>query len=301
MASNYTPQRFLDPASQNTTGRGGAGTSLGRVTYLGGAPVPQSVAPAGGTRLSSARRRSPFPLGSTVTYNGGSGSMGRQGPSGGGGDSRPTFQNSDAYFRARGSGLDWLDRYGPTRGVQAQQGLGGATYGGRSLPASNTLTNAAGTRARSGNQVIDFTTGQNLDADNPYTSLTGDSVTVSPASPQGRYERMGAEQSALTAAGLEEGRRAAAEVRALQDAAEVPALAQTTTPLGLGRMGTGRYGVGTVYPQGGGPAKSFGSTGSSSPEQMREDELGERAIKARNRAGVSTQSLLDSYYRRFGR
>lgn len=298
--AGYNPYRFLDPASQNTTGRGGAGTSRGGVTYLGGAPVPQSVAPADGTRLAPSRRRQGISQGSLVTGMDGSGSMGRRMPVQSSGQRTPTFQNADAYFTARGSGLDWLERYGPNRGARTGLDLGGATYGGRAV-GTVPITNAAGTRTRAGNQVIDFSTGQNLDADNPYTALTGDTVggPVVDSSPEGRFNRMGLEQEALAAAGLEEGRAAARQVSQLQDAASVPALTQTTTPTGVGRSGVGRFGVGTVYPYGGGPSRSFGPYGSSSPDQMRQDELGERAIARRNRAGVSTQSLLESGRRRF--
>jgi hypothetical protein len=296
----YDANTYLDPAINALRGRGGR--AVGGQTWLGAAPVPQSVAPAGGTRLMPARRRSAAPLGSTITYNGGSGSMGRRPPSGVGGGGTPTFQNSDAYFRARGSGLDWLERYGPNRGSQSAPSLGSASYGGRSLPAGGTITNAAGTRARSGNSVIDFTTGQNLPATNPYTELTGDAdMAVNDTSPQGRYNRMGQEQEMLAAEGLEAGRAAANQVRQLQDQAAVPTLTQTATPTGTGRSATGRYGVGSVYPMGGGPMKSFGRFDSPSPEADRQAELGEKAIANRRKAGVSEQSLLDSYYRRFGR
>jgi hypothetical protein len=216
--------------------------------------------------------------------------------------SRPTFLSSDAYYNARGSGLDWLERYGPNRGSQAAPSLGSASYGGRTLPSNGTITNAAGTRARSGNSVIDFTTGQNLPATNPYTELTGDyDAPVSDTSPEGRFARMGQEQEMLAAEGLEAGRAAANQVRQMQDQASVPALTQTATPSGLGRMATGRYGVGSVYPTGGGPSKSFGRFNSPSPEADRQVELGEKAIANRRKAGISEQSLLDSYYRRFGR
>lgn len=298
--AGYIPQRIVDPTTGRSSGRGGSTTARGGVTYLGGAPVPQSVAPAGGTRLSAPRRKSVGPIGSTITYNGGSGSMGRRREPVSTGQRTPTFQNADAYFTARGSGLDWLERYGPTRGARTGPDLGGATYGGRAV-GTVPITNATGTRTRAGNQVIDFSTGQNLDATNPYTALTGDTVggPVVDSSPEGRFNRMGLEQEALAAAGLEEGRAAARQVSQLQDAAAVPALTQTATPTGTGRSGVGRYGVGTVYPYGGGPSRSFGPYGSSSPKQMRQDELGEKAIARRNRAGVSTQSLLESGRRRF--
>jgi hypothetical protein len=150
--------------------------------------------------------------------------------------------------------------------------------------------------------VIDFTTGQNLDASNPYTALTGDSVyePVNDTSPEGRYNQMSAEQDMLAAEGLEAGRAAAAEVRNAQIAPQGAPIAQTTTPSGTGRLGVGRYGVGSVYPYGGGLRKSFGPTGASSPEQMRQDELGERAIASRNRAGISTKSLLEDARKRYG-
>lgn len=225
--------------------------------------------------------------------------MGRRQPVETSGQRTPTFLNSDAYFRARGSGLDWLGKYGPSRGINTTSGSTGATYGGRSVgSAPQTLTNADGTRVRSGNQVIDFTTGQNLDATNPYTALTGDYVTqnVSPTSPQGRYNQMTAEQNALAAAGLEEGRTLARQVRQFQDAQ--PATAVTSEPFGTGRLASGPYGLGAST-VGQGLRKSFGSLGSSSPEQMRQDELGEQAIARRNRAGVSTQSLIESGRRRF--
>lgn len=299
MASgNYNPFRFLDPASQRTTGRGGVGTSVGGQTFLGAAPVPQSVAPAGGTRLAPSRRRSFLPQGSLVTGTGFSGSMGRRQPVQTSGQRTPTFANSDAYFRARGSGLDQLERYGPTRGMEQGDTLGSATYGGRSVGAP-TLTNAAGTRTRAGNQVIDFSTGQNLDADNPYTSLTGDTGTalVAGSSPLGRYSRMTAEQAALAAEGLEAGRTAAAEVRGLQNAVEAPALTQSATPTGTGRIGLGRYGVGTVYPFGGGPSKSFGRFRSPTVEADRQAEIGERAIASRDKRLSTARDRLNRYSR----
>ncbi len=298
----YNPYRFTDPASQNTTGRGGSGTSRGGVTYLGAAPVPQSVAPAGGTRLSTARRRQNVPLGNLTTGTAGGFSMGRRREPQVSGQRTPTALNSDAYFKARGSGLDWLESYGPNRSQASGLDLGGATYGGRAAPTGpQSITNPTGTRARSGNQVIDFTTGQNLDASNPYTALTGDSVyePVNDTSPEGRYNQMSAEQDMLAAEGLEAGRAAAAEVRNAQ-IAPAPALTQTATPTGTGRLGVGRYGVGSAYPYGGGLTKSFGPTGASSPEQMRQDELGERAIASRNRAGISTKSLLEDARKRYG-
>jgi hypothetical protein len=146
--------------------------------------------------------------------------------------------------------------------------------------------------------VIDFTTGQNLDASNPYTALTGDSVyePVNDTSPEGRYNQMSAEQDMLAAEGLEAGRAAAAEVRNAQIAPSSPV---TSEAFGTGRLATGPYGLG-VSTQGQGLRKSFGPTRASSPEQMRQDELGERAIASRNRAGISTKSLLEDARKRYG-
>jgi hypothetical protein len=45
----YDPNRYMDPALQRFRGRGGFG--LGGPTYLGAAPAPTAIAPAGGTRL----------------------------------------------------------------------------------------------------------------------------------------------------------------------------------------------------------------------------------------------------------
>jgi hypothetical protein len=231
--------------------------------------------------------------------------MGRRPPSdgGGGGDlsRRPTFLNSDAFYNARGSGLDWLERYGPNRGQRSAGGGSQATYGGR--PASGQSSSIGSVGSGLGGSITDSAFG-GLATENPYTALTGDSNVgaVQPMnSPQSRYNSMVQEQEMLAAEGLEAGRAAANQVRQLQDQAFVPALTQTPSATGIGVTGTGRYGTGTVNTQGTGPSRSFGRFNSPSPEADRQAELGEKAIANRRKAGVSEQSLLDSYYRRFGR
>jgi hypothetical protein len=144
--------------------------------------------------------------------------------------------------------------------------------------------------------VIDFTTGQNLDASNPYTALTGDSVyePANDTSPEGRYNQMSAEQDMLAAEGLEAGRAAAAEVRNAQIAPQSQVVQAGPLSVRRGPYGTGISSTGRNIP------RSFGPTGASSPEQMRQDELGERAIASRNRAGISTRSLLEDARKRYG-
>jgi hypothetical protein len=117
-------------------------------------------------------------------------------------------------------------------------------------------------------------------------------------SPLGRYNQMGAEQKFLAAEGLEAGRAAASEVRNAQiperSSAEIFPSVGNTIDL------RSRYGVGLASPPGFGPRKSFGATRASSPEQSRQDDLGERAIAARRKAGVSEKSLLEDARKRYG-
>lgn len=229
--------------------------------------------------------------------------MGRRQPVQSIGQRTPTFTNSQAFYNARGSDLDRLERYGPDRSNQ-ETGLGGVTYGGRSVgaPSPSAIAPTGGYGNTIGNGIAQSAFGS-LSTDDPYTSLTGDvgttqSSPIMDSTPLGRYNRMSAEQAALAAEGLEAGRSAAAQVREVQNAVEAPALTQSPTPTGTGRVGIGRYGVGTVYPSGGGPSKSFGRFNSPTVEADRQAEIGERAIASRNRAGVSTASLANGYKRR---
>lgn len=321
-------------------GRGRGGNALGGTTWFGGPPqaggarrpiIGENTASVGPTSMPLAARLMGTQFqgttstaqsgggagaarrgggGSSVSWGGMGGGRSRGGSGGGStssGQRTPTFLNSDAYYAARGSGLDWLEQNGPNRGSQQGGGsqLAPATYGGRAaVPAAQ--GNSA-TQTVSGDRVIDFASGQNLPAPkpttSPYTELTGDAVTgpIDDTTPQGRYNRMAMEQQMAATEGLEEGRAAAAQVRQQQalDAAGGPQVERTPT----GSFASSKYGLGSYYPTGGGLQKSFGRTGAASPQQSRQDDLGDAAIAAVQRRNPSaTQgSLLQDYYRRFGR
>jgi hypothetical protein len=314
MASTYNPFRRGANPLGGTTWFGGAPTTSGARRQLtgdntmsSGVDVPKyrmaSYAPYG-AQSSIGRGQSGRGGGGGSGINFSMPSRGRRGGAGGvsgeeySSSRKPTFANADAYYAARGSGLDYLNAYGPNRDQTGGSiSLGGNSYGGRSAtPTGGSLTNPAGTQVRSGDSVIDFTTGRNLQADTPYTNLTGDSVSsIPPVSPAGHYSKLAEEQQALMAQGLEAGRAAANEVRSLQNTA--PSTSVTSEPFGTGRLATGAYGRG-VSTQGLGLPKSFGRFGAPTPQADREAELGEAAIVSRAKQGVTVPSLLNSYTRR---
>lgn len=219
--------------------------------------------------------------------------MGRRQPVGSGGQRTPSFLNSTAYYNARGSDLDRLERYGPDRTQNQGADLGQATYGGR------TVGPAPAAQAAPVDQSIGASLGSGLSTDSPYTALTGDAGSTAPvmdSSPLGRYNRMGVEQSALAAEGLEAGRAAAAQVRGLQEAEAAPSgTINTAGPFRVARtpFGTAISSVGRNV------RKSFGRFGSPTVEADRQAEIGERAIASRARRGISERDLLNSYSRRF--
>lgn len=256
MAANYDANRYQDPALQRLRGRGGF--ALGGPTLLGSS---------------------------------GSGSMGRQRPpsGGSGGQRTPTFLNSSAYFNAQGSGLDWLQKYGPNR-EQGRTAAAPATYGGRSAPPSGGMASVGG----------------GISGTNPYTELTGDAVDAPlplDTTPNGRYDRMKLEGDMLLSQGLADGQAAVAEMQEFQNAPNPRSqgsIIPTVDGSNPGSVLRSPYGSGSFSLLGGGP-RSFGSTRASSPQQSRQDDIGDRAIASRNRAGISTSSLLDSYARRMNR
>lgn len=292
----YNPYRFSDPASQNATGRGGAGTSRGGITYLGGVPRPQGQATPT-TQLRSLGRDRGRDLGlSPVIGMSGNFGMGRD--DGRRISARPTFLSSDAYYRARGSGLDYLAENGPNRASAPPVDMGGATYGG--LPAGSGPS--ASDWAGGGPNTSGSSIGGSI---SPYQEMTGAAPqAANDYTPEGRRTRMGQEQQALIAQGLSEGRAAVNQVKASQATPQAPTdLSMSPTPSGAGMAGSGRFGSASVYPYGGGPSRSFGRYGSPTPEAARQAELGESAIAAVQRRvpGTTQSSLVDSYYRRFGR
>lgn len=283
MASNFNPFRFLDPASQNTTGRGGAGTSRGGITYLGGVPRPAApVTPT--TQLQSQGRNRGRSLGLSPVIGMAPGNYGMGRDDGRRISARPTFLSSDAYYRARGSGLDWLDEYGPTRGSTNTSQPGTPTYGGR------TATSAPVTP---GSDVGSLIGGETAIPDQ------GD-VPLNDSSPRGRYNRMATQQQMLLSAGLEDGKKAVEEVQKAQ-LARPPIQGSIIPEVGGKSPGAtlrSPYGSGRLFSLGG-ERKSFGQYGSPTPEAARQAELGEKAIASRNRAGISTPDLIASGRRRF--
>lgn len=290
MASGaFNPYSYLDKSSQNTTGRGGVGTSLGGQSFLGSAPgigataqVQAGVPMANGRKLFGPRAMNVLRNQPAREWSMG-GSMGRD--DGRRISARPTFLNSDAFFNARGSGLDYLEDYGPKRGSENQANpLGAATYGGQPA-ASNAFSSVGGNI--SGSPAVGP-----VSSANDYT-------------PEGRRTRMGLEQQALMAQGLAEGKAAVNSVQQAQNALPTPSGASIVPVVGGNGPGSelrSRYGTGLFSQLGGGP-RSFGATRASSPEQSRQNDLGESAIAAVQRRvpGTTQGSLIDSYYRRFGR
>lgn len=310
----YDPNTYLNPQLNALRGRGGR--AVGGATNLGAvrpdAPfTPTTQMQANGRNRGRALGLSPIIGIQPGNYSGGGGGryqqqQPRRGPVG---DPRPTFSNSDAYFRARGSGLDYLTAGAPSRGLgrDAAPNLGAATYGGRAGVTASDLTSPDGTKVRSGDQVIDFTTGQNLDADNPADGggLDANGNRYNPLTPSGRYEQMGRQSQALLAQGLEDGNAAVEQLQGMQNTPN-PASGGTIAPTssGTGRFLSSPYGQGSYYANGAGMRKSFGATGASTPAKSALDDAGERAI-ASQRANPTAQrqrrrgeSTLDYFWRR---
>lgn len=281
MAANY------NPFNRSANARGG-------ITYLGGVPRPQGQATPT-TQLRSLGRDRGRDLGlSPVIGMSGNFGMGRD--DGRRISARPTFANADAYYRARGSGLDYLAENGPNRASRTPVDLGEATYGGVPAGSGPSASDWAG----GGSDTSGSSIGGSI---SPYQEMTGQSPQSAPSdyTPEGRRTRMGMEQQALIAQGLAEGRAAVDQVKASQSATPAPSGA-TITPTQGGSSLNSRFGTGSYSVSGGGP-RSFGRYGSPTPEAARQADLGESAIAAVQRRvpGTTQSSLVDSYYRRFGR
>ncbi len=145
----YDPNRYMDPALQRLRGRGGFG--LGGVTWLGAAPAPTAIAPAGGTRLGGLaqgqRMVQPGVVGTAPApaMRGGGGYNMR------GGNSivaRPSARNSAEYYANRdavaGNPLDNLELGNRDMMRQAYRLMGRGQAGNQSMaPSRASRFNAA--------------------------------------------------------------------------------------------------------------------------------------------------------------